>query len=835
MVKEDIKAFVSKIASDLSPQDDRLQRQRECMPCLKNALPMDTSGGRELLHTQELMTIGQDAMNFFDTMKVHTSEQDRPIFVAAATSGVGKTRLAYSTGKFLTMVLIRVAGTPELGQPLTAPWMFLLDKLNPLHVRRDAADGNQELSEEALLYVKLLICCYVDATVSALEHGKSISMDRSTLRELALRFNRNGTGEGIVTKLFESKCIELLDNDNTLISKKVAISTYRGNIDTRFADAFDSTKELLLICFDEVQELLTRLPRLFIRETKFLSTGIIDDRAPRDLFYGVACAMRSHTNRCPNWIMFMAGTHLSISKISVEDGVSGSLLRNRIEEVIIMSNLLKSCDMKKMIQHYWDIADSVFTEEVIEALDCYRGRPYFFMEGVFPHIVEATRNEDNLTSEKLIRVLKSRLGPVTRNTHRRIQSMFDSNRAIVGSGDRTVHALIPSLIKAIVCGDGKLLLRGDEDISNAILDGVILASSDEAYLESTEKNIKDSEPLMHSCLADFISRYPVDLLMSLVLNQIREDSGATAEEMFCYWLALTVYATNKRDNSNGILLGNLLQPLYDGDIAAHFPANLLNEYMCSATRVVNLHGASFESEIGTLSSSGKLQGIITNSIFYNIHPLCGLDIVFIVKHRYEDRYKLVAIQSKNYKSIAAKDIMMTLSPGLQFLENKYRRFVITGNAPVKNTLTRAGHRRWENWCEFCEVNDSSVGSNWIRVVLVSRRVSSAIHAYVGTEQFLCGLDDKTKKLYWTLFASKDKKQRRQQTLDKAALASGSSPLVFLSMSSDKWLTEELRGRFVNQSQVEVRGIQFSKNRKECPYWVPVSVQMSRDRLSELPL
>ena len=109
--------------------------------------------------------------------------------------------------------------------------------------------------------------------------------------------------------------------------------------------------------------------------------------------------------------------------------------------------------------------------------------------------------------------------------------MFVEDKPIAGAGDRTVSSLIPTLIKTTICGNGRLLLSGDPDISQAIIDGVILTSSLETTETGTTKNIRETEPLVYDGLMTYLY---IDRIMNLVLNQISNETGATAEEMFSY-------------------------------------------------------------------------------------------------------------------------------------------------------------------------------------------------------------------------------------------------------------------------------------------------------------
>jgi hypothetical protein len=839
----EIKQFVDDISKDLLPLEERLYVQRRATGCnyLKAPLPLDNSFLKELLITQELNSVGDDAKHFFDEIVISRRNlpQDLPIYASAATSGVGKTHLAYATGKYLTMLLIRVAsGFSISDSSLSVPWRSLIEILLPLNQPRENSLGgsNSDNSEKALAYIKLLIYSYVEATLIALEHGKGSpwNLGRDRLRELALRFNRNGRGEACVKQLFVTNCAEESTGGKigpSLDRTKTILRTYREQLHARFQTVFHfpndipDQKEILLVCFDEIQELLGKFPYLFIQKSVFgPHDNDIDDDNSRDLFYGVACAMGSLTRNC-SWTMHMTGTSLSISKLRARNGVSTSLLRNQIQEVRIKGSLLNAASMKDMIQFYWDIPDNVFTEEVFDALNRYRGRPYFFVEGPFRAILENSRNE--MTSALLRGTILSRFEWLEQIIDRRVTKMFEFNRPIAGPGDRTVTAVIPTLLKSLICGNGKIVFRDDPDISRAIIDGVILASPDMAEID-----IRETEPIVYHCLMKFLSKVEIDRLLHLVLNQIRLGSGATAEEMFCYWLSLTTYVHMREINSGGMPLGDLLAALYDGDNPDHFPRRLLNEYLSQATKVVNLTNTSFHDQLDILANDGKITSINSTVIFYKIDVLCGLDIAFVVQNRKTNNYKLVAVQSKNDKSITVKQALMTLSPGTQYLQNDFRTFVITKKFPGKTPARRQcgpGFANFDSWYEFCTTYNSSIGNNWIRVALVCRRIDNAIHQYTSTEQFLERYDEKTRGIYWILFAGRQKRLDRIQTRDTVAFVNTLSPLVFLSLSAPNWLTSELKDRFVNIEEMD-GGITFPNEKKKCKFWVPITVEDSRAAL-----
>ena len=419
---------------------------------------------------------------------------------------------------------------------------------------------------------------------------------------------------------------------------------------------------------------------------------------------------------------------------------------------------------------------------------------------------------------------------VERNIWCRINNLFESNKPSSYNSDRTVYSLVPTLISSIICGNGELSLHSEEDISNAIVTGIILVSASDADVTGKPINIKETEPLVYNTLKRYISKVPIDTIMNLVLNHVKDGSGCTAEEIFSYWIALTTYSTMKNNTSNknnGMLLGELLYPLYGGDVYADFRIDFLNQYECAATNVSNLKNDDFFHMLNIVRNKmGNIESIRKDTIYFNINKACGVDIVFIVKRRDESAYKLVAIHSKNDQNITIKDALITLSPGTQYLDNTQREYILNGKSYKP---THPLSEKWGKWCTFCQENDDSVGSSWIRIVLVSRNIKQKIYNFVGTEQFLKCFNAKVTKRYWTLFASKDQKLKRKDRNEKAVFANMCSPLFILSLSSKNWLNGELKKKFVNINESD-SDIDYPIGRKESVYWIPATVLDAMNKL-----
>lgn len=218
-VRARITAFVDKIIeADITPRAAQLAAQPAAFKCgelLQGPLPLDTSSNpttRTLL-PQLLTTVGHgtddDAFYKAAVSCVEGDVQHIRILSASAASGVGKTHLAYSIGSSLMYALVmRVAEQFESGgEPrMSLPWVqliFHLAEYDKLRERLEKQDDVFNLATDAYKLIELLILSYVDVTVTALEQAQRSGRSVADLRELALRFNRNGRAEEIVQLHFQ--------------------------------------------------------------------------------------------------------------------------------------------------------------------------------------------------------------------------------------------------------------------------------------------------------------------------------------------------------------------------------------------------------------------------------------------------------------------------------------------------------------------------------------------------------------------------------------------------------------------------------------------------------
>ena len=165
MEKKIVATFVEKIVKDITVT---LADQQTYCQFQKNILPYDNTNTTNLLIYQELYDVGESTSKFITLLKRNCSklQQDKAIFYAAATSGIGKTHQAYALGKDKTFsIVIRLADKIE-NSSLSQPWQSLNEKLRALY---DINEDSEKRADKALILIKLLIYSYLEATISALK------------------------------------------------------------------------------------------------------------------------------------------------------------------------------------------------------------------------------------------------------------------------------------------------------------------------------------------------------------------------------------------------------------------------------------------------------------------------------------------------------------------------------------------------------------------------------------------------------------------------------------------------------------------------------------------
>jgi hypothetical protein len=682
--------FVARIALDLLPDDELLARQRgmwKCGDLLRRPLPVDTASNLQWqLLPQLIRTVGSDATKMFEHMVANTwlDAQSVKILCASAASGLGKTHLAYAVGlEHVYTVFIRVAhqGEGGGGAILTKPWDTLHRRLAELDRARkssfavDYMDVAARVAKTAFTLVELLIYCHVDATLAALEAGVERGIGSTkALRELALRFNRNGVAENIVENLFQGNLatwaeplsLFVADGSATICNgvNNDRIAEYRKALVDRcgrLPRSEDEASPRILLCFDEVGTLVDLLPTLFMQRAAYLATresaaagagcaggdGVAaEDPAAsgewgRGLFYALACLMCDLASKV-GWAQFMTGTAFSIARFQTSGTVHSPV---RGSTTLVAPAVRLSVDqMRDTLQYYWDIPAPVLDDNRVAKVlaDCV-GRPLFFVDAVFTpiyaYVATAGKRPESVrafTADAVADRLQSGYGRALRTFAMRMQQLLAGTTALPGGTGENAQALVPPLVEAVLFRT-RLYLDGHNLLHHAIATGLVPAVATERDGAAQVIDVA-AEPLVQQALTsvlDAIIRRDHYRIMRLIAPLTHPVTGGAAGDVAEPVVAIELALRSRRlcsrpGGPTGVVsLHELLRPLFGGE-DANYPEGL-DRLDCRIDKAVSMKGWD-------LSTCALRRFVLDDDryddtvILYDLPKRMGLDVAFLVSY-----------------------------------------------------------------------------------------------------------------------------------------------------------------------------------------------------------
>eukprot|EP01040_Poterioochromonas_malhamensis_P014109 gene14109-15599_t len=742
----------------LNEQNQRLQKE-----VLVRPLPYNTTlqNGSQELNPMLLETLNDDSETLFGMMKTSLSnlQQDKYVVVSAAPSGSGKTHSAYALGKkcFVTTIRVAVSNNLLIGKYLSPPFNKL-DQVLSL-IQSELREKYLEKARISLSVIELLFYCYYSLTTEVLYLGvnKLLSLDKLYL--LLLKFFRNGTSDGEITRLFELKLqdLKILENIHSIkenVAEVLDVSQLHSELNvywkslverrqvllselrqretigttnvTITLDGQAETKEnndhIFVFYLDEVQLLLDKYPKLFLQEESYLklkgdSNFQLTNESFRPLFYGLSCVCTQFLSA--NVGIYMTGTNFAISKL-FSDGNFNSVERGKIKKFPITYYFTVN-DMQNYFLNYFNMQKTFFNSEVKEKLYLFQGRPLFFIHYIFIpfciNIQQMLQREKNgrfsIARRKFLSLINSQLELLQDYIKEDLRNLFSSDARLAMENDHfNVKALYPLLIMDVLCGRGQLKLSEDA-IIEAIVHRVIPIAG--RHIESNVLvNLIEIEPTTY----DMINQHLLCILkkdtvphyfLYKILSTIQNEKGVVAEAMFCYYLSLSVL----RYNGASCPLYDLLIPLYPHESELPF-LNKLRNFICKTTKVIDVQRFKTENPDTILKCELELFSILSPQdeefndqiILYNLDKFLGIDLAFIVKH--EGNPRLVAIQSKNWTTGGLKPSLLTLSPGLQYLTENQREALLELkpliNVEASNDVTGYLSKSWSAYKEWVADN-----------------------------------------------------------------------------------------------------------------------------------
>lgn len=827
-----IEEFVNRIIT-IDMNNDLLVQQREYYQCsnfLIRPLPVDSVSGNTPQVISSLgKTIGDLRESFLallrDNAKLH-SVQDKAIFAASATSGTGKTHLAYSVGNEVPTVIIRIASTPAT---LSKPWHSLssiLDGYSEEHsqlakhtVQVDKAEINlsfSKLAKRAYSHIELLVAAYLIVSQHVLDYGREVhQLSSAQLRQLLLRFHRNGVSENIIKDLFDA------------LEQKLRVESHEKDIDGAKLEplikaVFDGWDKAIgsadrgeypgvrLIVFDEMQRLLRHHPNLFIKydrykaitklqgeETSSSNDNTVEhydmaNQESRGLIYAVSCLIHQLVQDHQNQV-YMTGTYFSLSTVLDIDGNWLSVARQNIRAINVSSNKFTINEMINILCYYWNFSrhDLMNDIDICRTLQLFIGRPYFFVVGLFlvlPNYLkrgillkscnqlldEAAKSNDQLREAALqsgsneegceLDIVKFRVFLVDRQKDfasytlmPKISLFFKENCTLPRRQEVTKDHLFFRLIIAIVSNDCILHLN-DDVTSDAISSTIVAVSSDHGGTSTID--LRKEEPITCELLLKRF-HYLLQNSFGSVLTSFFAagevvgggDRRDKMEEVLAYYLSLRTTLYMNTHNNNGIPLPELLQHLLPDFVDINSDLDILKRYTCSATKVQSRKSSSHPIDMSVFLEQiqddpenfmhaeasatdervDEDYRLVTDTIWISFNHLMGLDIAFIVSHINGTRFeqprlsRVVVIQAKNYKKGGLSSSLTTLSPGLQYLSNNERSFVLDGKtfdfskdkaSDIMSSKYGYVGQQWQNYFDFYQEYRELIPclfQSWIRI------------------------------------------------------------------------------------------------------------------------
>jgi hypothetical protein len=227
-------------------------------------------------------------------------------------------------------------------------------------------------------------------------------------------------------------------------------------------------------------------------------------------------------------------------------------------------------------------------------------------------------------------------------------------------------------------------------------------------------------------------------------------------------------------------LKQLLSSLLDKDQHEHI-AIIAEDYRCECTRIVNLAGTRHENKTFLrhfIMSDGSYN---TSILLCNISEDAGVDIAFLVRHKYTNAIKVVALHINNQTDGSLEESLLALNPGFQYLTNAERHCFLNAiyekrrvhALPVnRRTTTGYGTSIWSDHMKIC-CEHPQLGSNWFRVCLNCSQVDKQVLEYVDHL--------KQNNASWL---SNPLRSRRKHALLANSLVR--SPIVVISMQSSRY-------------------------------------------------
>lgn len=546
--------------------------------------------------------------------------QEGSVYVSAASTGMGKTQIAYDLGRE-SMCTIFVRATDSAPTQAFSRLRTLLESEPTV----SAAHGNRLATwlVSAYVLVALRVYLYVAVTLSNAERPDAVHVARRVM----LAAFRNGVSDRAVDALFQA----LVRVDSDVFNWMYRLVDLRRHKLLR--------EQKLLVCLDEAQWLMQFGQRVFSSENGM----------PRSALRAVADSFISLSNALTSLSLLVCGTQFSLTSC---DEVRS---RNRGGMIMLpLTTLLNVGRMREELQHIWTIPDELFDDAEVHAkLERLSGRPYLFGLGVLLPIFTLTVEggiSGQFTRAHLLTALDRGYDRVTSYLSSMLSSFLADARPDTERRRR--------LFAYVLMSHGEAWTTIDKSFVGTFMQSGIIP---EAALTSDRSQwaTRVVEPLSWSILFDKLANLNVREAMRMMLPEVAPTGIEGHVFALIVALRLLWNAEQSRKRARDANARVTLSELFAGYATAGLG-------VCGSWTVSVRFGRSLTNDPYATYLHALVSETGMNSIWYELpNTAAGPDLVFSALDS-AGQPRVVAVQCKHVKSEALERAIKTLHPARQY-------------------------------------------------------------------------------------------------------------------------------------------------------------------------
>lgn len=456
----------------LSPEEGAEPHPRLGVPLLVLEWPDSENRAIEPMLIEHVGTEGDTFLRYLETAS-GAGLSERKILAVVQASGAGKTHLTTfhvgSADAFACAIIVATKVGPDRAL-VPPPACRLLVKLLDRLPADDAPKRATRRHWLRLDMVRLFTFAHIEWVLDVLDALKASGIDATSenasfFQDAALRCHRNGHGQDATLRYLQRAVVNT-NGEHERVKKHMTVLCGRV---TAYVHALGKRFH---VAFDEVQELLTKVP-IFMSKEEYLSGDDKDAAEERDLFSALVRHASHDLLGRSDFSVSICGTEFHIGQYmyiqqSEFSPTRGGLVSFTKVDVVGVEGMISS------LQHYLGPVD--ISHEARTSLHRLRGRAYYFFYSFYSELWPLLL-EDTETS----RVNAIVINAATVAYEKAVSSMFKRlltywkmrDKAGISTGS-SVASLLRSLYKSLRLRNGCLRARTADAVRALVTNSILV-------------------------------------------------------------------------------------------------------------------------------------------------------------------------------------------------------------------------------------------------------------------------------------------------------------------------------------------------------------------------